>query len=68
MHTMAESSRDGCTTVEAVSLGTRGHSFKESGPDHSGTDHSCPVDAQGGDSGNSQITLSGKTPMELAMG
>ena len=23
---------------------------KESGPDHSGTDHSCPVDAQSGDS------------------
>ena len=40
----------GCTTVQEISLGTPGHSFKESGPDNSGTDHSCPVDAQGGDS------------------
>ena len=37
-YTMAEPSRDGCTTVQEVSLGTREHSFKESGPDHSGTE------------------------------
>ena len=47
---MAEPSSKGCTAVQQVSLGTRGHSFEESGPDHSGTDHSCPIDAQGGDS------------------
>ena len=46
---MAKPSRGGCTAVQVVSLGTRGHSFKESGPDHSGTDHSCAVDAQCGD-------------------
>ena len=34
------------TIVQGISLGTRGHSFKESGPDHA--DHSCPVYAQGG--------------------
>ena len=33
-----------------VSLAACGHSSQESGPDHSGTEHSCPVDAQGGDS------------------
>ena len=65
---MAEPSRDGCTTVQEVSLGTRGHSSKESGPDHSGTEHSCPVDAQGGDTEKYSGDLSVKTPMELAMG
>ena len=66
--TMAEPSRDGCTTVQEVFLGTRAHSFNESGPDHSGTDHSCPVDAQGGNNEKySNITSSGKTPLELAM-
>ena len=49
-YTMAEPSRNGCTTVQEISFGIRGHSFKESGPDHSGTDHSCPIAAQGGDS------------------
>ena len=45
-----ESSRDGCTIVQEVSLGARGCSLQESGPDHSGTYQSCPVHAQGGDS------------------
>ena len=49
-YTMAEPSRNGCTAVQEVSLGTRGHSFEESGPDHSSTDHSCSVDSQGGNS------------------
>ena len=40
-------------------------SFQEPGPDHSGTDHSCPVDAH---RDISQMALSGKTPMDLAMG
>ena len=37
-YTVAEPSRDGCTTVQEVSLDTRGHSIKESGPDYSGTE------------------------------
>ena len=47
---MAEPNRDGCTTVQEISVAPRGQSFKESGPDHSATDHSCPIDAQCGDS------------------
>ena len=49
-----------CTTVQEMSLGTRGYRLQKPGPDHSGTNHSCPV--------KTQVTLSGKTPMELAMG
>ena len=44
---MAELSRVGCTTVRDISLGTGGYSLQKLGPDHSGTNHSCPVDAQG---------------------
>ena len=46
-YTMAELSRVGCTTVRDISLGTGGYSLQKLGPDHSGTNHSCPVDAQG---------------------
>ena len=49
-HTMAEPSRDGCTTVQEISLVNRGHSVEESGPDHSGSDHTCPINAQCSDS------------------
>ena len=35
-----------CTIVQEVPLGTRGYSLQTPGPDHSGTNHSCPVDAQ----------------------
>ena len=49
-YTMAEPSRDRCTTVQKVSFGTREHRLKESGPDYTGTDHSCPFDGHGGDS------------------
>ena len=39
------------------------------GPDHSGTNHSCPVDAQGSNGEKyTGVTFGGKTPMELAMG
>ena len=48
--------------VQEISLGTRGYSLQKPGPDRSGTNHSCPVDAEG------SLTVSGKTPMELAMG
>ena len=66
-YTMAEPSRNGCTTVRKVSLGTRGNSLQKLGPDHSGTNHSCPVD-EAATVRNTQMTLSGKTLMELAMG
>ena len=46
-HTMAKPSGDGCTIVQEISLGTRGYSLQKPGPDHFGTNHSCPVDAQG---------------------
>ena len=46
-YTMAELSRVGCTTVRDISIGTGGYSLQKLGPDHSGTNHSCPVDAQG---------------------
>ena len=62
---MAEPSRDGCTIIiEENSLCTRGYSLQKLGPDHFGTNHSCPVDAQG----NNAVTLSGKTSMGLAVG
>ena len=45
------------------------YSLQKPGPDHSGTNYSCPVDAQSSngekDTGR---PLSGKTPMELATG
>ena len=42
---------------------------KKSGPDHSVTDHTCPVNAQGSDGEtHTLVTLGGKTPLELAMG
>ena len=68
-HTMAEPSRDGCTIVQEISLGTGGYSLQKPGPDHFGTNHSCSVDAQGsnGEKYTSDLA-SGKTPMELAMG
>ena len=43
-------------------------STKKPGPDHSGTDHSCSVDAQGSNGEKYTGDLSGKTPTELAMG
>ena len=46
-YTMAEPSRDGCATVQENALGTLVDTdSKKLGPDHSGTNHSCPVDAQ----------------------
>ena len=36
----------GVRLFKEVSLGTRGFSLHKSGPDHSVTDHACPVDAQ----------------------
>ena len=33
--------------VPEVFPGTRGYSLQKPGPDHSGTNHSCQVDAQG---------------------
>ena len=61
-------SRNGCTTVQEISLGTRGYSFHKPELDHSGTDHSCPIDAQGGDSEKYPDNFKCKTPVELAMG
>ena len=43
-------------------------SLRKLGPDHSDTNHSCPVDAQGSNGEKYTSDLSGKTPMELAMG
>ena len=45
--TMAEPSKDGCTTVQDISLGTGGYRLQKAGSDHSGTNYSCSVDAQG---------------------
>ena len=45
-HTLAKLSWDVCTIVQEVPFGTCELSLK-SGRDHSGTDRSCPVDAQG---------------------
>ena len=65
-HTMAEPNRDGCTTVQEISLGTGGYHLQESGPDNSGT----PAQLMGKAATvrNTQTTFSGKTPMKLAMG
>ena len=41
-YTMAEPRRDGCTTVQEITLGTCGYSLQKPEPDHSGTNHSCP--------------------------
>ena len=38
------------------------------GPDHSGTDYSCQLMPNAATVRNTQVTLSGRTPMELAMG
>ena len=65
---MAEPSRDGCTTVQEVSLDIGGYSLPKPGPDHSGINYSCPVDAQGSNVVKYTSDFSGKTPMELAMG
>ena len=46
-YTVADPSRDGCTTLQEISVGTGGYRLQKPGPDHSGTNHSCPVDAQG---------------------
>ena len=43
---LAKWSRNLCTTASEVPLGTRGHSHKKHGQDHSVTDRTCPVDAQ----------------------
>ena len=43
---MAEPTNDVRTTVQEISLGT-GYRLQKPGPDHTGTNHSCPVDAQG---------------------
>ena len=57
-YSLAKSSWDGCTIVQGVSLGIRGYSLQNFGSDHSATDHTCPVDAQGSDgekhTGNSE--------------
>ena len=65
---MAEPSRFGCTTVQETSLGIGGYSLQKLGPGQSGTKHSCPVDTQSSNGENTPVTLSGKTPVELAMG
>ena len=65
---MAEPSRDGCTIVQEFSLGTRGYSIQKPGPDHSGTNHSCPVDAQSSNGEKYTGDLRCKTLVELAMG
>ena len=46
-YTVAEPSRGGCTTVQETSLGTGGYHLQKPAPGRSGTDHSCPNDAQG---------------------
>ena len=46
-YTMAKPSRDKFSTVQVISLGIGGYSLQKREPDHSGTNHSCPVDAQG---------------------
>ena len=65
---MAEPSRDGCTTVQEIYLSTGGNSIQKPGPDNSGTNHSCQVDSQSSNGEKYTVTVSGKTPMELAMG
>ena len=37
----------GVRLFKKVSLSTRGYSLQKSGPDHFGTEYSCPVEAQG---------------------
>ena len=66
-YTVAEPSRYGCTTVQEIPLGTGGYRLQKPGPDHTGTNHSCLV-RKAATVRNTQVTLSGKTPMELAMG
>ena len=42
---------------QEISLRTSGYRFRKLGPDHSGTNHACSVDAQGGDSEKYQDNL-----------
>ena len=58
----------GGTIVQDVSLGTRGYRLQKPGPDHTGTNSSCPVDGQGSNGEKYIGDHKCKTPMELAMG
>ena len=64
---LAKSSWDGCPIVQELSLSALVNTAsKKSGPDHSGTDHSCPIDAQS-TTGEKHTGNSEWQPIELAM-
>ena len=65
---MDESSRDGCTTVQEISLVTGGYRLQKPGQDHTGQITPAQLMRKAATVRNTQVTLSGQTPMELAMG
>ena len=67
--TMAKPSRDGCTIVQEVSLGTRGYSLKKT-LDQTTLAQITPAQPtrKAATTRNTQVSSSGKTPMEVAMG
>ena len=67
--TMAERSRDGCTTVQEISFGTRGYDCQKN-LDQTTQAQITPAQfmRKAATGKNTQVTPSGKTPMDLAMG
>ena len=65
-HPLAKSSWDGCTIVQKVSLGTRGYSLWKFRSGHYAKITLGQLMRKAATVRNTQVTLSGKTPLELA--
>ena len=67
-YTMAEPSRDVCTTVQEISLGTGGYRLQKPGQIKLAQSTPAQLMRKAATVRHTQVTSSGKTPWELAMG